>query len=1810
MKQLIPCINFTFLLKRVVIIFTIVAQFLGGDLKSQAFGPVVCPINAGVDQSICAPNCANLTGTFVATALPGTGANAYLQSTIPYAPDPFNAGTAVALWDDQWSQVINLPFPFCFYGNTYNQCLIGSNGVVSFNLAPAGGYCPWPIPAANAPSATYGFSNCIMGPWQDLNPVVGGSVRYATYGVAPCRRFVVSWFNVPMYSCGSPTSQQIVLYETTNVIDNFIQNRFSCAWNGNRAVQGVMNNGGTQAVVTPGRNALNAGWTTANDGKRYTPNGASNYVVGWYQGATLISSGATATVCPPATTTYTFRATYTNCNGQTVTVSDQMIVTVSTLTLSQTQTNIGCFGSCTGTAGVTVTSGTGPFTYAWAPSGGTGANATGLCAGTYTCTVTGAAGCTGQATFNITQPPAITLTPTQTNVACFGGNTGTASVVATGGTGTYTYSWAPSGGSGSSATGLTAGTYTVTVSSPVGCTATQTYNITQPPAITLTPTQTNVACFGGNTGTASVTATGGTGTYTYSWAPSGGTGSTETGLTAGSYTVTVSSPAGCTATQTYNITQPPAITLTPTQTNVACFGGNTGTASVAATGGTGTYTYSWAPSGGSGSTATGLSAGTYTVTVSSPVGCTATQTYNITQPPVLATTGTQTNVLCNGGLTGSAAVTVSGGTGPYTYAWSPSGGSSAAATGLGAGSYTVLVTDANGCTITQTYNITQPTALAATTSFTQATCSAANGSASVSVSGGTSPYTYSWSPSGGTGSTATGLSTNTYTVTYTDANGCTGTATVAVPNAASPSITVTSTTSVTCFGGSNGTATSSITGGTGPFTYSWSPSGGTSSTGTGMIAGNYTVTVTDANGCTATATTVITEPPVLTATVSSSAVLCFAGNTGSATVTATGGTGLYTYSWSPSGGTASTATGLSAGGYTVTVTDANGCTTTATTAVVQPTALTATATASPVLCFGGNTGSASVTAGGGTSGYTYSWSPSGGNGANATSLIAGVYTVTVTDANGCTLTATTSVTEPTALTATTSFTQSTCSSANGSAAVSAGGGSPGYTYSWSPSGGTASTATGLSAGGYTVTVTDANACTITASVNVLNTASPTVTITASDSVSCFGGNDGWAAVTTSGGTTPYTYLWTNADTDTLAGNLLAGSYTVTVTDANGCSSTATVAIGEPPVLTASATSTDVLCFGGNTGTGNGTAAGGTGSYSWSWIPSGGNASTASGLTAGSYTVTATDINGCTADAVITIGEPAILTVTTAGDSVLCFGGNTGSSVATATGGFGNYTYAWSPSGGSAATESSLIAGSYTVLVTDDNGCTASATATISEPSAFASTTSFTVATCGSNNGSASVAVTGGTGSYSYSWAPSGGTGSVANGLAAGSYTVTFTDANGCFDTSVVNLNNGASPVVTIAPVVNVSCFGGNDGSATASTTGGSSPYVYAWSNGDADSLAGNLIAGIYTVTVTDVFGCTGTSTVTVVEPSMLNIQATATPSSVCEGATVNLNANAGGGTPVYSINWTPGPLSGAAQSVVPAATTSYTATVTDANGCTASSTVLVTVNAAPAPVLTADVTSGCAPLCVDFSDMSTVASGTITGWLWDFGDNTTSTAQNPPMHCYSVPGNYTVVLSVTSSAGCTQTITMANYINVYAIPVAAFSAGPQPATILNPEITFTESSTNATSWLWSFGDLTNASSNAQNPTFTYQEPECYMVTLEVTSADGCQDTASAEVCIDPDVSIYVPNTFTPDGNGLNEEFIPVTIGIDPDKYELWIFDRWGNMIFYTDDLAEGWDGRVQGSSDICQVDTYVWRIKARDITGAQYNLIGHVNLIK
>lgn len=531
--------------------------------------------------------------------------------------------------------------------------------------------------------------------------------------------------------------------------------------------------------------------------------------------------------------------------------------------------------------------------------------------------------------------------------------------------------------------------------------------------VTSLSTQTNISCNGGNNGSATVAGSGGNG-ITYSWAPTGGNAATATGLTAGTYTCTVSNICGNVGTITVTITQPAVLAATSSQTSVSCNGGANGTATAVPTGGTAPYTYLWSNAGTT-ATISGLAAGTYTCSVTCTNGCTTTTTITVNQPTALvASASSQTNVLCNGGSSGAATVSVTGGTAAYTYAWSPSGGTAATATGLAIGVYTCTVTDANACTTTQTFNITQPSSLTAGTMQTNVLCAGGNnGDAMVMVSGGSPSYTYSWAPSGGTAAMASGLTAGTYTCTITDANGCqlTQTFTITAPSTMTVS---TGQGNPTCNAGNDGSATVTVSGGAGSYTYSWSPSGGTAASASGLTAGTYTCTITDANLCTATQTFNLTEPAAITATTSQNDVSCFGGSNGDAMVTAAGGTGSYTYLWSPSGGTAAMASGLTAGVYTCTITDANSCVGTQTFTIGEPSLLVASTTTStnPSTC-GGTDGSVDITVSGGTAGYTFLWNTSATS-EDISGVGAGAYSVTATDANGCTATANANLSDPNA----------------------------------------------------------------------------------------------------------------------------------------------------------------------------------------------------------------------------------------------------------------------------------------------------------------------------------------------------------------------------------------------------------------------------------------------------------------------------------------------------------------------------------------------------------------------------------------------------------------------------------------------------------------------------------------------------------------------------------------------------------------------------------------------------------------------------
>jgi hypothetical protein len=384
-------------------------------------------------------------------------------------------------------------------------------------------------------------------------------------------------------------------------------------------------------------------------------------------------------------------------NPALFTVGASMTASISSVT------GTSCGGN-TGSATVSPSGGQPPYTYSWTPGGANTATASNLSAGTYTVTVSGNGGCSAVAIATITQTAGFTVTASTTaNESCSGGTTGSVSSSVSGGTGAFTYSWAPSGGSNSTASGLSAGTYTVHVNNG-GCTATASTAVTQPSSMTVSTSVTAVACNGGATGKATATVGGGTSPYTYSWAPTGGSTSSATGLSAGTYTVHITSHTGCTASATAAITQAAALHITTTYTAVTCNGAATGRATATVTGGTSPYTYSWSPAGGSRSTASALSAGTYTVHITSHAGCTGTAAVTITQAAAISITHT---VTCNGS-TGTATTTVSGGTSPYTYSWSPGGGTKSSATGLSAGTYTVHVTSHAGCTASASVTVTCP----------------------------------------------------------------------------------------------------------------------------------------------------------------------------------------------------------------------------------------------------------------------------------------------------------------------------------------------------------------------------------------------------------------------------------------------------------------------------------------------------------------------------------------------------------------------------------------------------------------------------------------------------------------------------------------------------------------------------------------------------------------------------------------------------------------------------------------------------------------------------------------------------------------------------------------------------------------------------------------------------------------------------------------------------------------------------------------------------------------------------------------------
>ncbi len=479
-------------------------------------------------------------------------------------------------------------------------------------------------------------------------------------------------------------------------------------------------------------------------------------------------SGTGSTITGLAAGTY--NVTVTASGGCSATFS-ATLTQPAVLTASTSHTNISCNGAATGAINLTAAGGTTPYAYSWT-GGITTEDRSGLVAGTYNVTVTDSKGCTTTASATLTQPTAIVLTPTPTHINCFGQSTGAINLAASGGTGAFTFAWSD-GPTTQNRSGLAAGTYVVTATDGNACTKTASVTLTQPTAaLSLSTSVTHIVC-GAGSGAINLTASGGTSPYTFNW---GGGVTTEdrSGLTAGTYTVTATDNKGCTATTSATVTSTSGASLSTSVTNIPCFG-QTGAINLTVTG-VGPFTYAW----GDGATTedrTGLSSGTYSVTVTSSEGCSATTTASVTGPSApLSLSASMTNVSCNGGSNGSIDLTVTGGTMNYTYAWSDGPAVSQDRSGLSSGTYTVTVTDANGCTAVLVKTITQPDAINLSVAVTHPTCPAptADGAIDLTASGGSGGYIYDWAdvPGSINSEDRSGLTAGTYSVTVTDSNGC------------------------------------------------------------------------------------------------------------------------------------------------------------------------------------------------------------------------------------------------------------------------------------------------------------------------------------------------------------------------------------------------------------------------------------------------------------------------------------------------------------------------------------------------------------------------------------------------------------------------------------------------------------------------------------------------------------------------------------------------------------------------------------------------------------------------------------------------------------------------------------------------------------------------------------------------------------------------------------------------------------------------------------------------------------------------------
>jgi len=1455
--------------------------------------------------------------------------------------------------------------------------------------------------------------------------------------------------------------------------------------------------------------------------------------------------------------TYTINAV--DANGCSI-LTSILITQPSALVISNiTNTSPSCIPGNDATMTITGSGGTLSYQYSIGGPSQVSNVFANLGAGIYTVTMTDANGCTKTNVHAITAPglPSLTLVSSQ-NVSCNGGSNGSINVSASGGTGSFTYLLQP--GAISNSTGsfntLPTANYTITATDNSGCSASITVVITQPTPLSWTVAlSTNSTCNGSNNGTINVAATGGTGSLNYSLQP-GATNNTTgnfTPLSPTTYTITASDANGCTVSTTLTISQPTPVNWTSvSHSNVSCNAGNNGTINLGANGGTGIISYLLFPSGTTNAIGifSGLTANTYTINATDANGCSISTTVTITQPTPLIITSISTTIpTCIPGNDASMTIIASGGVLSYQYSIGGANQASGTFNNLGAGNYTITITDANGCTATSLQSIVTPAAPVITNLIsTLAGCVPGNdGSITVSANGGTGAYTYQANGGGFQSSNSfTGLNAGSYTIIVKDASSCTGSGVVVIGTQVSPLITNANLTTASCIPGCDGSASISATGGSG--TYSYSIDNIIFQTGSvfnGLCVSPYTVTVKDGNGCTATSvfTIAVSNGPTISASNVGN-VLCNGGNTGSITVTATGGGGGIIYTLQPAGTTNSTGvfTSLSAANYTVVASDMNGCTVNTILQITEPSLLQFNAVSSTgTLCNSGNTGTLNAPVNGGTGTVSYSILPAGTfvPPSSFINLMGNTtYTVNATDANNCSVSTSIFIPQANLIGVNATSTNITCNGMNdGSIQASGGGGTGLLTYALTPGAIINNTGnfTGLAGNVYTVNVSDANGCTGVTTLTV--TEPPAIQLTSLNTVdnSCHNINDGSISILCTGGTGILTYTLQpggGSNTSGIFTGLSGNTYTILVSDSSACTFTTNTTVVNPPaIIFNSVINTNVLCNGDSNATISILASGGSGVLTYNIVPlaSSNTNGQFNSLPANVYTLTVVDANNCSVNTSVTVLQPASLNAVVSGlQNVTCAGGNNGAFAITVSGGFPPFQYNAFPGSlsNSSGVFSNIATGIYTVEVTDSNGCsTLLAPFSITAPPAitWGAVSHQNIICNGNTTGSISVVATGGTGAITYSILPSAGSQvipGIFDNLAAANYTILATDASGCTTSTSINITQPSAILFLQLDVRSPACHGQENGSIYALATGGVAPLGYQLNGGISVSNASysNLIPGTYSLSVTDAAGCRKDTLIVLNNPS--EITADIQISSVgCDDLQNGKIIVAGiGGTGLLTYYLSPGAHINQNGEFLNLAIGAYNLVIKDSMGCEFDTTLVV-----PLPLN---------PFAVNITKKDLGCTGTGNeGWAY---------------------------ANVTGGE--------APYSYEWSTTPPEFNAG-----IYNLQ----------------FG----------------------LYTVKVADVNGC--TAKDTVYIEPGnccEQVFIPNAFSPNGDGVNDVF-KMTTSAGIDLLQFAVYNRWGNKVWSSTDFRAAWDGTYNGK--IQNMETYYYIFWYECLTDKQkYMMKGDVMLLR